>query len=100
MSGTCFVCQRAPLAQLTFKGRPVCSFCAPHALAGEMMVDATEAEEDALMKGGEVAGEYLDAINKTDLATLTADEWRTFLCKVLAGYSDAMRAEVVTYPPF
>lgn len=35
--------------------------------------------EDDLDRAGEKAGAYLDNINKTDLATLTADEWRNLL---------------------
>lgn len=97
---TCFVCQRAPLPHLHYKRRPVCGKCAPHALAGELMIDATDTEEEGLAKGGEAGGEYLDSIGKTDLAVLTEAEWREFLCRVLGGYSDFMRAEVVKYPPF
>jgi hypothetical protein len=35
----------------------------------------------ACLKGGEVAGRYLDEIGKTDLAALTRDEWETFCVK-------------------
>lgn len=36
-------------------------------------------------EGGNLGGAYLDAIGKTDLATLTAEEWETFCAKVIAG---------------
>lgn len=32
---------------------------------------------------GDMAGAYLQSINKTDLATLTGDEWIQFLCIVV-----------------
>jgi hypothetical protein len=40
----------------------------------------------AVLKAGDVAGQYLDEIGKTDLATLSAQEWQDFLFKVV-GYS-------------
>jgi hypothetical protein len=38
------------------------------------------------------AGQYLDALGKTDLATLTRDEWMGFLRTVIIAYQEA--------PPF
>ena len=39
----------------------------------------------AVLKGGEVAGQYLDSIGKTDLASLTPDEWLAFCTKLVGG---------------
>lgn len=48
-------------------------------------------EEQALAKGGDHAGAYLDEIGKTDLATLDAEEWEEFCARLLVGYANAMR---------
>ena len=37
------------------------------------------AQQEAMRRAGKKAGDYLDAIGKTDLATLTQIEWVTFL---------------------
>jgi hypothetical protein len=42
-------------------------------------------DERACLRGGEIGGQYLDALGKTDLATLTKDEWTAFLTKVVGG---------------
>jgi hypothetical protein len=98
--GPCHICQRQSLAGLNFKGKPLCAACAPFPHAGELMLEFSDTEDEALDAGGQAGGEYLDSINKTDLATLTKQEWRMFLGKVLKGYSEFMRAEVRKYPPF
>lgn len=36
-------------------------------------------EKEALFVGGEAGGAYLDHIGKSDLATLTGEEWFEFL---------------------
>jgi hypothetical protein len=46
----------------------------------------TRAESRAAQKGGEEGGEFLDGIGKSDLATLTIDEWCEFCRRVVAGY--------------
>lgn len=43
-------------------------------------------ENDAILYGGKCGGEYLESINKTDLATLTPDQWLTFLQVVTINY--------------
>lgn len=101
MTGPCFICQRESARYLTYKkDRPVCMTCAPFSYQGEMMIDVTDTEMEALTKGGEDAGEFLDGIGKTDLAALSAEEWSEFLCRVLGGYSAHMQAEAKKYPPF
>lgn len=39
----------------------------------------------ACLKGGAVAGDYLDTIKKTDLASLTKEEWAAFCFKLVGG---------------
>lgn len=51
-------------------------------------------EAKALDDGGMKAGQYLDGIHKTDLATLDETEWRTFLETLIAGYGESMRDQL------
>lgn len=50
--------------------------------------------------GGEKGGEYLDKIGKTDLATLTEEEWQQFLLAVVGGYRDALKGRLRNEAPF
>jgi hypothetical protein len=54
-----------------------------------------EFETRALEDGGNAGGEYLDSIQKTDLATLTEEEWATFWRLGFIAYADSMR-EIVS----
>lgn len=54
------------------------------------------AELDACEKmatglAGEEAGAYLDELGKTDLATLTQEEWQTFLSRIVTGFEKYMQ---------
>lgn len=51
-----------------------------------------EFETKALETSGQAGGEYLDAIGKTDLATLTREEWMCFLGVVQSSYGITLRA--------
>lgn len=57
-------------------------------------------EERALEDGGNAGGEYLDSINKTDLAELEPEEWSTFLGCILKGYAESMREIVSREVPY
>lgn len=50
------------------------------------MRDPNKQEQDALKNAGAMAGEYLDSIGKTDLATLTVEEWNTFIECAVTGF--------------
>jgi hypothetical protein len=52
-------------------------------------MDWTPLEIKALLRTSEVAGEHLDMIGKTDLATMTEEEWMTFLEVTVAGFLQA-----------
>lgn len=52
-------------------------------------------EEAARDDAGEMAGSYLDSIGKTDLATLTADEWATLLHQVIVGFEASLRRRIL-----
>jgi hypothetical protein len=54
----------------------------------KIVIDPTKPELDALMQAGYAAGEYLESIRKTDLATLSEGEWTTFLGVVISKYQD------------
>lgn len=98
--GPCFICKREAFSGLAFRFKPVCLACAPNSLAGAVMQEFTETEAEAIEAGGAVAGTYLEAIGKTDLAELTPDQWHKFLGTFLHGYSTAMREAARTNPPF
>ena len=57
-------------------------------------------ESLAAGKGGEEGGAFLDAINKTDLATLTPDEWHEFCRRMVAGYRKGLQSSLKNEAPF
>jgi len=99
MSRACFICAREAAHHLKYKGKTVCGSCAPVSAVGERMI-LTDGEAEALEAGGALGGEYLDSIGKTDLATLTGEQWTTFLTKIFAGYSEHMSVGAHVEPPF
>jgi hypothetical protein len=54
------------------------------------VVDPDEHETAAIAAASPVAGEYLDSIGKTDLATLTEAEWLTLLEVIVTAYQDEL----------
>lgn len=56
------------------------------------MIDPSDAEKEALALAGERGGEYLDALQKTDLATMDEQEWRTFVACVCGGYVEGLHS--------
>lgn len=57
-------------------------------------------ESLAAGKGGEEGGAYLDTIGKTDLATLTTDEWFEFLRRIVSGYRVGLVTAIKDETPF
>ena len=55
------------------------------------MIDPTPNEEAAMAAGGDDAGEYLESLGKSDLATLTQPEWRQLIEIVVTGYCNTLR---------
>lgn len=49
-----------------------------------------------VLAAGDVAGLYLQLINKTDLATLSRDEWETFLLTVVNEANKAAGDRIVS----
>lgn len=56
------------------------------------MIDPTDLELAAMDEAGNLGGEYLDEIKKTDLSSLTLEEWQTFIRVVCGGYVDSVVA--------
>lgn len=57
-----------------------------------------DGEQEALDFAGECAGAYLDEINKTDLATLTKDEWDIFVQVMCLRYMDKRVESIIQQP--
>lgn len=55
------------------------------------MIDPTPNEIAAMQAGGEAAGEYLESLDRSDLARLSREEWQTLIEVVVTGYCDALR---------
>lgn len=75
-------------------GRPAaaCSMlCLDLVFVVRGMIDPTPNERAAIRRGGEMGGEYLESVRKTDLSRLTETEWLTFVEAVITGYCDALR---------
>lgn len=65
------------------------------------MDNPTKHEIAAIMATSEPAGAYLEKIGKTDLATMTQDQWMNFLEVVCTAFSDSMMAAAASgEPPF
>ena len=65
-----------------------------------MMNDATPNETQAVLHGGNMGGEYLDELGKTNLAALSEDEWQQFLFCVVGGYVEKITAyNDIPFPP-
>jgi len=100
-SGLCAVCRREGRgfgfqpALIGLKSDPLhaCSMTCLDIIARRRgaMIDPTPNERAAVRHGGEMGGEYLDSIGKTDLAGLSEPEWLTFVEAVVTGYCDRLR---------
>lgn len=55
------------------------------------MIDPTPNEQRALQTAGDLAGEYLDSLGRTDLALLTPAEWATLIEVIVTGFGDRLR---------
>ena len=52
------------------------------------MKEPSEIEIQGMMEAGAVGGEYLEAIGKSDLASLTEDQYMTFIETVIRTYEE------------
>ena len=60
------------------------------------MKDPDEYERSAIEHAGTMAGEYLDSLGKTDLATMTREDWQALIAVVCGGYVEKL-AEIADY---
>jgi len=51
---------------------------------------------DDVIAAGDIAGAFLGQIGKTDLATLTQDEWTTFCCTLVNEANKAAGDRIVS----
>ncbi len=56
------------------------------------MMDPTPNEKAAAMNGGQMLGEYIDSIGKTDIARLTPEEWEQACLCFAGGYTEKLAA--------
>lgn len=60
------------------------------------MVDPNEQEQQALRYAGQMGGEYLDSIGKTDLAQLSPEEYARLVEVYVGNYLDKV-SELVPF---
>lgn len=98
----CPVCRRASAGiVLQLPEKPVVDVCSLD--CARVWMDRKpldHREHDALAVAGQSAGDYLDRIGKTDLATLTRDEWHEF-CKIMFETAcEHLRSQAGEWVPF
>jgi len=52
---------------------------------------------NAVIFGGEQGGAYLESIGKTDLITLTKEEWLTFLGTVVTNFQNELGEDFIPF---
>lgn len=95
---TCFCCgrQAAPIG-IGGQHEPkyLCHQCLDIVESIVRVKRFTPYEYNAIAEAGEKAGEYLDSINKTDLAELEQEEWRVFCRIMIEEFGNALRKQIV-----
>lgn len=54
------------------------------------MVDPNEFELAAMRRAGDAAGEFIDALGRTDMAAWSSAEWVSFVETICGAYVDAL----------
>ncbi len=54
------------------------------------MVDPNEHELVAMRRAGDAAGEFIDALGRTDMAKWSPAEWTSFVETICGGYVDSL----------
>ncbi len=57
---------------------------------GHALIDPNPAEIAAMDIAGQRGGEYVESLGRTDFATWTQDEWKTFVARICGGYVDSL----------
>lgn len=63
------------------------------------MIDPDKHEVQALAAASRLAGEYIESIAKTDLATFTGEEWATLIEVAVTAFQDTLREAYANDPP-
>lgn len=67
--------------------------CSPFCLSlwrERRMVDPNEQEITAMRAAGDIAGQYIDSVGRTDMATWSEQDWRGFIEAICGAYVDAL----------
>jgi hypothetical protein len=95
------VCRRESQGvAISLPGNQFHQFCSEKCARIFMTRNITPKEKDAAVRGGQDAGQYLDSIGKTDLATLSADEWAEFCGTLFKGACDELARQADDEIPF
>jgi hypothetical protein len=54
------------------------------------MVDPNDQEVAAMRAAGDIAGQYIDAVGRTDMASWSEPDWRSFIEAICGAYVDAL----------
>jgi len=54
------------------------------------MVDPNEQEIAAMRAAGDIAGQYIEAVGRSDMATWSAADWRGFIEAICGAYVDSL----------
>jgi len=64
------------------------------------MIDWNKHQIAAMVTASQAAGEYVESIGKTDLATFTEQEWSNLIRTVVIAFQDHLGAAYAVDPPF
>lgn len=54
------------------------------------MVDPNKQEVVAMRAAGDIAGQYIEAVGRSDMATWSAEDWRGFIEAICGAYVDSL----------
>jgi len=54
------------------------------------VVDPNEQEVAAMRTAGDIAGQFIDAVGRTDMATWSEQDWRGFIEAICGAYVEAL----------
>jgi hypothetical protein len=87
----CDACRVRKAHGFGYRDKKACSMLCLDTLAkGRGMVDPDDDEQAALDFASQMAGEYVESLGKTDLATFTSQEWATLVECAVTGYQDKL----------
>jgi hypothetical protein len=69
---------------------PTCSRVCLEIWKERRMVDPNEHEVAAMRRAGDAAGEFIEALGRTDMATWSPAEWTSFIDVICGGYVDSL----------